>query len=510
MDINNIAIDIKEFGAHSITESGYSAYNSSTAINNAIKYAKNNGYSAVNFGSGKFYAVNIVLESNIVYFSTGYCELITPAGTPINSALLNMNGMQNIKILNLNLNGNWNNVNGSDQAGVCLIACFNSTKVTIQNNVLHDNRYIGVLLAGCDFVNIENNIIYETDCGIETMGTASNHLIISKNTIYGVNNQQSEPISIYNDSTQMAKDILISENVIFNKQSASGIYIGYVENVSVLNNIIHDCAAGVTVGSHYSGIASRDIVISSNLIYDCSTGIGGELQNSDINDNTMHDLQFCGIDISKLNGNNNSYLSIKGNTIRDVNIGNKDCECIRLSDISNSSISENNCIDTRTIPLNYTGIRLLSNGKSNNIFNNGNLNSSNSFQIIISSSCTNNYLFNNAGRVLDRGIGTKILSTADTWENKIYSQLVIADNFILNKQAEAIFIGVSGTVAVNTIAVDRIYRKVTLLFNQLTITLKNGTGNLKLSSDYVPTTAGISNITLLCDGTSWIELSRVN
>lgn len=65
---NNIAIDIRQFGAHSITESGYSTFDSSTAINTAIQYAKNNECDAVNFGSGRFYAVNITLLSNMTYF----------------------------------------------------------------------------------------------------------------------------------------------------------------------------------------------------------------------------------------------------------------------------------------------------------------------------------------------------------------------------------------------------------------------------------------------------------
>jgi polygalacturonase len=77
--------------AHSITEAGYENFDSSHAINKTIQYAVSNNISNVDFGSGsgKYYAKNIHLASNITYSSTQDAELIaSPNITSWQSALM--------------------------------------------------------------------------------------------------------------------------------------------------------------------------------------------------------------------------------------------------------------------------------------------------------------------------------------------------------------------------------------------------------------------------------------
>lgn len=130
----------------------------------------------------------------------------------VNSAILSADGVNDIKILNLYLNGNMGAIS---EIGILLIRVFSSSNVLIQNNTMYNNAPTeAIKLSNSNYVTINNNIIYETDCGIITQGAASSHLIITQNTIYGINYKKSEPISIYNTDVAIAEDIFDGTNWI--------------------------------------------------------------------------------------------------------------------------------------------------------------------------------------------------------------------------------------------------------------------------------------------------------
>lgn len=64
---------------------------------------------------------------------------------------------------------------------------------------------------------------------------------------------------------------------------------------------------------------------------------------------------------------------------------------------------------------------------------------------------------------------------------------------------------VSGTTAINNIQVSQRDRIITLIFNA-SVTLNDGVGNMKLNGNFAATAD--DSLTLLFNGTSWIELSR--
>lgn len=508
-------INIKDFGAHSIDESGYENFDSSTAINNAIQYAKNNGYSALNFGSGRFYANGISLESDMCYYSTGYCELITEPNAQINDHLINISGKQHIALSNIRLNGNKDVVAGSDQAGVVLISVFDSSDIIISKNVLHDNKYLAILLVNSKHVTVDGNTIYETDCGIATMGAASNFLNITNNEIYGGVNQQSEPISIYSDDTIQAHDILIKDNILHDKNQANGILVGaWSRAISIIGNIIFNCAIGVGFdsgqGSGKVGKPIENIHVSDNLIYGCHQGIGGNTTKTAILNNTIYDISGSGIWFG-YHYFDNEYLSIKGNNIRDVNSDNNGDDCIRLGGTMNSTISQNDCRDTRTTPLNHQCIAMIQNSANNYIINNGKAEAAGSFTIYLDSSTHDNYMWNNAMKPYDEGTNNIVKNIINTWDTSLYRQVVSANNVWLH-DSEFIGIVVGETpIEIDTIITPGINKKVTLVFVQSSgnILLKSGIGNLKLNGDFQPANDNVSNITLLSVDSNWIEISRL-
>jgi hypothetical protein len=67
------------------------------------------------------------------------------------------------------------------------------------------------------------------------------------------------------------------------------------------------------------------------------------------------------------------------------------------------------------------------------------------------------------------------------------------------------FFDITGTTTITTITASRRGRIVTLKFSGI-LTMDNAAANLVLAGDFVTTSS--DTLTLVCDGTNWIELSR--
>lgn len=403
-------VNIKDFGAHSIDENGYSNFDSSNAINNAIEYAANNNISTIDFGKGKYYAKNVYLESNITYLSTQGAELIASPDIEIGDSIFQAWNKQNITIQGLTFNGNWDVVPGNDQYGSKLIAFFYCQNVSVQKSYLYHNKYVGILLAGTNYATIKNNTIYDTDCGVVSMGDASNNLLIDSNNIYGGKNQQSEPISIYNSTDKgLAHDITITNNTLHDKRQAAGIYVGNATKVTVKNNSVYNCAQGINTNN------VDHITITGNNIHD--TIYGGMLLQasySTISGNTINGIGGTGIWLSSTaEGPKNNNNTISQNKITNVNSGQGAQEAgIRLQYSNNSVVNNNSITDTRTKPMTYSNIQVTGDNNYNNTIQN-NINLGNTvnknFSILIYEA-NKTSVKNNIAYITDGGIGTILVN----------------------------------------------------------------------------------------------------
>jgi len=413
--VNSIeTVKIADFGAHSITEKGYETFDSSQAINKAIKYAVANKILSVDFGSGKYYAKDISLESNITYFSTQGAELIASPDIQLWHSVLTAINKTNVTIKGLTVNGNKNVVYGNSQEGSYLISFFTCNNINVENCYLYNNWYLAISLQNnCNYATIKNNKIYDTDCGISSQHSACNNLLIDGNTIYGSpENQMSEPISIYNSNVNgLAHDITITNNIVHDKSKGSGILVMNATKVLIKGNTAYNCYHGINVGIDAfmigdNATVSNNITITENNIYNCTFGIRGELNNSLISKNKISDLAGIGISLFTPNGkpliNNDTIIDY---TITNINSLGAREPAIRLSNTSSCVIDKNNVSDTRTKILHLVAIEILGeNSTSNIIQNNTNLGATTSGYQIYIENAKNTTLENNIATILNQGI----------------------------------------------------------------------------------------------------------
>jgi parallel beta-helix repeat protein len=414
-------INIQDFGAHSIDEKGYANFDSSQAINKAIQFAKTNGSTSIDFGSGRFYARDIALESNITYYSTKGAELIASADIQVWHSVLSASNKSNITIKGLTVNGNKQVVFGNGLTGSYNVSFTTCNNVTVENCYIYNSKNSGILLQNnCNYVTIKNNTIYDTDCGILTSHDASNNIIINGNTIYGSKeNQYSEPISIYNSNTKgLAHDITITNNIVHDKLNGSGILVMNATKVLIKGNTAYNCFTGINIGIDATMVndkvtASTDITITENNIYNCTTGITSELSKSVISKNKISDLKGIGIWLVTRNVkspiNNNVIIN---NTITNINSLGGQEPAIRLGNTADCLIDNNIVLDTRSKVLHWFIIQVTGpNCTNNTVQNNTSLGSTtkDGYQIFVQNA-KNTTMQNNKANILNLGTGSKLIN----------------------------------------------------------------------------------------------------
>ncbi|MBU3191231.1 right-handed parallel beta-helix repeat-containing protein [Clostridium bowmanii] len=426
----NNSINIKDFGAHSIDEVGYSKFDSSVAINKAIQAAKTSGSTSVDFGSGRYYAKDITLESNMTYFSsTNSAELISSPDIKVWESILTAENKTQIVLKNLKLNGNWDVVAGDDMSGSPLVAFTKSDHITITDCYLYHNKYLAILLQfNCDYITIKNNTIYDTDCGILTAHDASNNLTIDNNLIYGDKYQYSEPIAIFNTNAKgLAHDITITNNTLHDKKYASGILVMNATKTLIKGNTIYNTDQGICIGmsrdlEDITNAVSNKVTITDNKINNCiSGGIIAELSNSLISKNIISDIIGSGITLtSRGDGLSSSNCIIINNTLTNINskLGQQE-PALRLQNSLNCTIDKNTVSDNRTKAMHYFVIQVQGSACNNNIIqNNTNLGTTNKdgYQIYVQDA-NSTIVRNNKATFLDQGAkkdNTSITSTIFT------------------------------------------------------------------------------------------------
>lgn len=414
----NSSINIKDFGAHSIEETGFNDFDSSQAINSAIEYAKNNGINSVDFGRGHYYAKNIDLESNITYYSTQGAELIAAPDIKIWQSIFTATNKKNITIKGLLFNGNWDIVPGSGQSGSLLIALTTCNNVLIEKCCLFENNYAGILMQNsCNYITIKNNRIIDTDCGIASTNAASNNIVIDKNTILGDKIKYSEPISIFNSNEKgLAHDITITNNTVLGKIYATGIFVSNAEKVIIKGNNVYNCDQGIGISISKdliddSIIPSKNITITNNNVFNCiSGGITAEVSYSSIFDNNIHDIIGSGITLTSIHKDTfSTYNKIYNNNITNINskVGTNE-PAIRLRKSLNCLVKNNTVNDTRIIVNTYWSIQVQGIECNNNIIQNNTdlcptIQGGRSIYI---QNARNTTISNNKGTILDQGVGT--------------------------------------------------------------------------------------------------------
>ena len=416
----NGTVYIRNFGAHSIDEAGYSKFDSTNAINSAIEYAKRNGATSIDFGKGRYYAKDICLANNITYFSNQGAELIASANIKVWHSVITAINKSNITIKGLKINGNWDVVPGDPSKGSMLIWLSNCNNVVIENCYLYHNKYAGISIQNnCNYITVKNNKIIDTDCGISTAHVASNNLTIDNNIVYGEKIKVSEPIAIFNSNQNgLAHDIKITNNTVYGKRYATGILISNAEKVLVKGNTVYDCDQGIGVGISKDRIdpvikVSKNITITENNIYNCiHGGITAEVADSTIYKNNVHDIIEGGITLTSIHDNTFSTNSkIFDNVITNINskLGYYE-PAIRLQKSVSCTVQNNIIQDTRSTVNTYWGIQVK--GKECN--NNTIINNTNTCPLVkggrsvyIQNALDTN-IINNKGTILNDGFGTKI------------------------------------------------------------------------------------------------------
>ncbi|HEY5588332.1 MAG TPA: right-handed parallel beta-helix repeat-containing protein [Candidatus Paceibacterota bacterium] len=411
------SIKIKDFGAHSIDEQGYSKFDSSSAINKAIQFAKQSGRNSIDFGNGRYYANNILLESNITYFSIDDAEIISSSNIKVWESIFAAEHKSNIIIKGLKFNGNWDVVAGNDQEGSMLVSLSTSKDVSIENCYFYQNKFSAISIqSNCNNITIKNNEIKDTDCGIITVHEASNYITIDNNIIYGNKMKVSEPIAIYNSNKNgLAHDITITNNTVYGKVYATGILVTNAVKVLIKNNNIYNCDLGIGIGvsspTDSSVTICKNITITKNNIYDCiSGGITAEVADSSIYSNIIHDIVGSGITLTASHANTfSTNTKIYDNTVTNTNskVGNYE-PAIRLQKSLNCVIENNIVRDTRVNPNNFCAIQVQGKDCNYNVVQNnkelGNL-LKGGYSIYIQDA-KNTTVKNNKANVLNQGTGT--------------------------------------------------------------------------------------------------------
>jgi parallel beta-helix repeat protein len=505
------AIKISDYGAHSIDEVGYSTFDSTTAINAAIQAAfDSKTRKAVDFGSGRYYALNINFKSNITYFSTRGAEIITKPDTAYGVGnLVNVMNVSNAKIIGLTFNGNKGVVPGDGDNGTKLLALGTCTNVWIQNCYLYNNGYNGISIAsGSTNIHVTNNEINNTDCGIILQGTSNNHIIISNNVIH---DGTSDAIVLYSDTP--STNIVIIGNNCYNKPVGHGIVMRGIQKATINGNVIDNCASGITARSkdntQANGIIST--TFCGNTITNTTAGTGIELlyvTNSLIESNLISDINQSGIAI--VNSDNNT---IQNNTVVNCNLQKQTFYPLFLSS-SNNNIVKQNVIRDNNTPINHTQ-NIVVNGTSGAVSNNnfliGNLGYNTSPPLfLIQANSTNTICIDNIGGYpIDQGTGTVVYSNRKT-TGQITTVTVSSATATLVNGFESLKFSASSAQSVTTINGGTFDgQKVIILFADLNTTLVNTTGNLRLNGNFTPVSVNAS-ITLIYNGTKWQEVTRSN
>lgn len=357
-----------------------------------------------------------------------------------------------------------------------------SKYITISGCILQDNNEGGIsgnLIEEFSFIN--NVAINNGTHGVGLIGVGK-YGTISGNTASG--SGIADNFTAYNTA---CRHLTVTGNV--SRDGANnGIHFGG-ENIIISNNTVFDPTMhGIVVYSHNTEDVVN-VVVSGNVVE--SAGLSGiwidrgtefSITGNIVNGCTQHGILIDGtntngvVAANTVKGNgadgirleNSTQIAINGNLCA-ANLS----DGIQLSNSSECSVTGNNCKDNAT-PFNESGT-------SNNNFISGNDfvgNTSDNLALIGSTTILRN----------NDNSGTNLLASAATITLPKYTDYIV----------------ITGTTNITSITASWARRVVTLRFDDV-LTVTDGS-NLILAGNFV--TSFNDTLTLVCDGTSWYEISR--
>lgn len=523
------AVCITDFGAHSIDEPGYEKFNSTSAINDAIRYAEVNNIPTVDFGGkpGVYYAMNVYLASGITYINTNKAELKAVGGTPIWQVVVKGRDVNNVTLDGIIIDGNMltednpDGVDGAPPAGVALIRFDRSRNITIRNCYLHDNWYGAIIISATEYADIINNKIENTDCGVITVHAASNYLLIEGNEIFGTSNQSSEPISIFNDMTAgYAHDIVIRGNKCYDKTRSNGIMVTNAHDVLIEKNEVFNCSAGVSLIERKDDkfLPYNIVVRENNLHNNIHQGMLIAAKDSKIIDNKVYDDCRYGIYVSERNGLPSENLYIANNTITNFNSlrteENQHQAAGILIKSSNNCIIENNTFsDTRNPGKTCWIIQITGNSSYNIVEANNKVSECPVIKYEVYIQNGTNNIVKGKYKLLDQASETIVINNSieSTGKADPESRTITAGEALntYGKTSDIIIINKKNQIAYNRISPSWVGRQLTVkITNAGSATIVSG-GNINLEGQesFVPV-APDATITFVYDGNMWNEIYR--
>lgn len=213
--------------------------------------------------------------------------------------------------------------NGTDGIHICDIV--NCSNVEIYSMKIFDNAYVGIRLGHygqnsepplLKNYKIHDNTILNVDCGFESLGDniRLRDILINNNLIDGHSN--SEPITFYH--TGYVEDVIISNNILKNKNNANGIIVRpSAKNITISENILEDLSTGIAILNDCDNlivIGNLAKGIDSNFYTFFTSSASHLLSNFEIANNIVENFINDCIELK-----NCSYGKIENNIVKGIN-----------------------------------------------------------------------------------------------------------------------------------------------------------------------------------------------
>jgi len=418
-------------------------------LNTAIDFISNAGGGTLFFPAGTYHITTAVACASRVNIAgdSNNSRFTIPDG--FNDNIFEASGIENVSISNIYVDGN-----GANQTAGSILSFPASSHVTIKGNTLL-NAYAGAIAFPDGGATVEKCLITEN----YVEGNLTSYAVV----------------------VDVARDVVISDNTVINP-AQSGIQVFISENCTVTGNTIKHTG---THGGGFGGIrlsatggVVRNVSVTGNAIEGTSRGIfvGENISYSTLSGNTIRDIERDGIIVESTS----SYISITGNTIQNVGSDSAGTYAgISVGGASSCSIV-GNVISDSTASMAYA-------------VNTG------------SASFGNTVL----GNILDSGtLGDALSSPRNEYANNYSSKQrdIIATATSITVPMGGNIFTVTGAGTVENVNLGTEGREITLVFASGGITVSDGVGNLNLAGDFTPNNQ--DTLTLKYLNSSWFEISR--
>lgn len=418
------------------------------------------------------------------------------------------NGADNVRIMGLRIDGNKANNTGGN--GISTGPC---TNIAIKDNYIFNTSANGIFLNGASSVGFDisgNNV---TGCGLAgiTASDGVNHFVFSNNRTWlnnthgiGLIGAATNGAIVGNASWDNGQGIEVADNITGYNTGIDNVVVSGNVTRGGLNNGIHMGGQRITLvgniayGATQYGIVMRpdtgvgdDCIMSGNIAYsngvsgfwieNCNSGsVSGNVSRNNVGNGYAIDacigVSFTG-NAARSNGQDgfrngtaSQYLTFTGNTSR-ANAG----DGIELANVTDSVVVGNILVENTGFGINRSGT------EARNIISNNKIRS------------------NIAGQ-----IPTTFPSTTRINDNDTNTTRQVPSAAALTLPADGEYFYITGTTSITSITASFAGRRVTMEFND-PLTVTDGS-NLSLAGNFVAAFKGA--LTLICDGTKWIECSR--